>query len=416
MHVAAVVSRSTVASLLGVVVLCSTGRGTALTAQARMARASAPQVRVFTPPDFWGSYAIWGATGYDARGHIWFGVTSNDEGTASAHLYELDPDGGAITDRGDVISELKRLRLYRPGERQMKIHSRIVEAADRYQYFASMDESGESPDGATLPKWGGHLWRRGRSGVWEHLAATPQALIAVAVGGRYVYALGYFNHVLFQFDTQTRRLKSVPVGSAGGHVSRNFVADERGHAFVPRVTEAGGTLSAALVEFDASLHELGAMPIGQYFERSRDDSHGIVGVSPGADGTSYFTTGKGRLYQIIPSVSGASTVSDLGWFHPGGSRYVPSLFRDAAGVLYAATYGSSNGSAEFEWVTRESGGRSTVAPLPYGSTPTFPHAALMYGSTTHDAAGRFYLVGTMAYKPFVLQVTPAPARPAAAAP
>ena len=191
-----------------------------------------PTVRVLTPPDFWGAWAIWGATGNDLRGHVWVGITSNDDrGSGSAHLYELDPDVGSINDRGNVVQELERLHLRRPGETQMKIHSRIVEAADGRLYFTSMDESGEKDDGSRLPTWGGHLWRLSRRGVWQHLAAVPQALIAAAVGGPYVYTLGYFNHVLFQFDTRSGRMASVTVGSVGGHVSRNIFADRRGHAY-----------------------------------------------------------------------------------------------------------------------------------------------------------------------------------------
>ncbi len=41
-----------------------------------------PATRVIALPDFWGASAIWGATGHDRRGHVWFGITSNDEKTA----------------------------------------------------------------------------------------------------------------------------------------------------------------------------------------------------------------------------------------------------------------------------------------------------------------------------------------------
>ena len=89
---------------------------------------------------------------------------------------------------------------------------------------------------------------------WEHLLATPEALIAVAVGDRQVYALGYFGHVLFQFDTATRDVKRIPVGSLGGHVSRNFIADYRDHSYVPRLRADAGSLGrqtarVSIVEF-----------------------------------------------------------------------------------------------------------------------------------------------------------------------
>jgi hypothetical protein len=370
-------------------------------------KAQAPTVKVFTPPEFWGSYASWGATGNDRRGHIWVGVTSNDDrGSGSAHLWELDPDAGTFVDRGNVVEELERLGIRRPNETQMKIHSRIVEAQDGYQYFSSMDESGEEDDGSIMPVWGGHLWRRKGVGHWEHLTATREALIAVATGGPYVYALGYFNHVLYQFDTRTRKIRSVTVGSAGGHVSRNFFADTRGHAFVSRVTESAGKLSAFLVEFDSDLVELAATPLTEYFERGRDDSHGIVAIHPGADGSWYFATGKGRLYQMVPAQAGPATVADLGWFHPAGPRYVASMFRDErSGAIYGAAMPSNYGGDQFEWVRHVINGTSTAAVFPYGNAPRFPASALVYGSMARDAAGRFYVVGTMNFKPFVLQVT-----------
>jgi len=367
-----------------------------------------PTVRVFAIPDFWGSFAIWGATGNDAQGHVWIGVTSNDDrGSGSAHLFELDPVAGVLTDSGNVVAELERLKLRRPGETQMKIHSRIVQAADGRLYFTSMDESGEKEDGSRLPTWGGHLWRLEPPHTWHHLAAVPQALIAAAVGGPYVYTVGYFNHVLFQFDTRTGRLATATIGSAGGHVSRNFFADGRGHAFVPRVVRNGDRSEATLVEVDASLKEVGSTPLKEYFEQAPDDSHGIVATQPDGSGGWYFTTGKGRLYHEEPQSAGPSRVGDLGWFHPDGSRYVASLFRDAAsGTLYGVANSPTSGSRAFEWVARRTDGSVTIAPLPYGPALLFPHPLSLYGSMTHDKAGRFYVVGSMEYKPFVLQIAP----------
>jgi hypothetical protein len=371
--------------------------------------AKSPTVKVLHPPDFWGEYAIWGATGVNKAGKIFLGMTSNDErGSGSAHLFEFNPTTEAFVDRGNVVSELQRLGLRRPRETQMKIHSRIVEAVDGYQYFSSMDESGEADDGSKLPMWGGHLWRRGPTGVWEHLAATKEALIAVATGGPYVYSLGYFNAVLYQFDTRTRKIRSVIIGAAGGHVTRNFFVDDRGHAFVPRTVKTGAaSATAALVELDTSLVEVGNYPLAEYFEGPPDSSHGIVAVAPDGSRGWYFTTGNGRLYRVEPKATGPSALTDLGWIHPAGSRYAPSIFRDEqTGVIYGVTYLNSSGSQGFEWITRPVNGQTTVAPLLYGDVP-FPTGAVLYGSITRDLAGRFYVVGLMNYKPVILQVTPA---------
>ena len=367
------------------------------------------RVRVIALPDFWGANAIWGATGNDRRGHIWLGITSNDEKSASAHLFEFDPTADAVVDRGNVVTELERLRLRRPGERQMKIHSRIVEMPDGHLYFSSMDESGENPDGSTLPTWGGHLWRLRLPGfTWEHLAKTPEALIAVAPGGPFVYALGYFNHVLYQFDTRTRAIRSVAVGSAGGHVSRNFFADDRGHVYVPRVKRDGSDKgTASLVELDPQLKEVSNHPLPEYFERGLDESHGIVAIHPDGSGGWFFTTGKGRLYQVEPVPGKPSRVLDRGWFHPSGTRYVASMFRDeTGGRLFGVAPALNGGNRRFEWIARETDGRATAAPLPYGDSAEFPHGALLYGSIAKDRSGRVYVVGTMKYKPVLLLITP----------
>jgi hypothetical protein len=379
-----------------------------IAAQSASSTAAPPQVRILKPPDFWGEYAIWGSTGVDRAGHIFFGMTSNDDrGSGSAHLFELNPTTDTFADRGNVVAELERLGLRRPRETQMKIHSRIVQAADGYQYFSSMDETGEKEDGSKLPTWGGHLWRRGPSGSWEHLAATPQALIGIATGGSYVYALGYFDHVLYQFDTRTRRIRSVTVGAATGHVSRNFFVDDRGHAFVPRVTiTSPPTPHADLVEFDPDLKEIGAQALNEYFEDSPGDSHGIVAVSPDGGHGWFFATGKGRLYHEQANATRRFFLEDLGWIHPQGPHYAASMFRDdRTGTLYAVATTSHNGNTAFEWIARSANGATTVTRFPYGDAPVFPMPSLLYGSITRDSTGCFYVVGSMSYKPLVLQVS-----------
>src|SRR4029077_14421392 len=130
---------------------------------------------------------------------------------------------------------LSRAGLLRVGEHQAKIHSKIVQGPDGWLYFASMDEEGEKDDGSALPKWGGHLWRlRLSTNRWEHLLSTPEALLAVGGGDRFIYALGYFDHVLYEFDTRTGEIRHVRVGAVDGHISRNVLVDYRGHVFVPR--------------------------------------------------------------------------------------------------------------------------------------------------------------------------------------
>ena len=177
---------------------------------------------------------------------------------------------------------------------------------------------------------------------------------------------------------------------------------------MPRVVREGSTtLKATLVELDAGLREVSSHPLPYYLERGLDDSHGIVAVHPDGGRGWYFATGKGRLYRVQPAPSGPSTLTDVGWYHPAGPRYIATMFRDQTrGTLHGAAMVPQTESRRFEWITRDSAGGATVAPLPIGDATQFSHPTMMYGSMTRDARGRFYVVGGMRYKPVLLQITP----------
>ena len=369
-----------------------------------------PKVRVLQAPDFTGAMAIWGSTGRDRRGNIWFGVSACCSG-GSARLYQFDPDGDTWRDHGSVTDQLKALGRHRPGEGQVKIHSRIVAAGDGLLYFASSDEEGEKEDGSAQPRWGGHLWRIDpASGKWQHLLAAPEALIAVAGVGRYVYALGYWDHVLYQYDTLIGTTKRKLIGSVGGHISRNLVADARGHVFVPRVRRAAnGALSAALVELDSELREIAATPLDAYLGKGvPDGNHGITGLAYIRDGRILFLTSRGSLYSIDPpnlkSPGQALKVRGLGWIHPKGEAYAASLFSLGDSTSIAAIATSQRG---YEWV---------VMDLRTGISSAFPldtqglKDVLLYGSISRDNRGRVYAVGWQAIPrgkgPLLLQIEP----------
>ena len=380
-----------------------------------------PQVAQLGLPPFDGSHAIWGSTGQDETGHLWFGVTADGTATPSAHLFEYDPSADQFTDRGDVVTQLTAAGVARKGEHQAKIHSRIVQGPDRYLYFSSMDEEGEHEDGSQLPRWGGHLWRmKLDTHKWEHLLATPEALIAVGAGDRFVYALGYFGHVLFQFDTKSREVKRLAVGSAAGHVSRNFVVDYRGHAYVPRVRVE----SVSLVELGTDLQELKETPLEpeHYFQGGPTATHGITGLQEMADGSWYFTTHVGFLYRIQPPLRSANvdhtaaTVTRVGWLHPDGATYVASLFTaDGSDTLLALAHNiiSQGATGRYQWLTFElKNGVSRVAPFSVGNLDdAVMSRSLLYGSSTRDGQGNHYVVGMTSAGggrtvPVVLRVTP----------
>jgi len=166
-------------ALRAMLLVCLTAGVASAASGAQKPSSSSPQprgplVKPIAVPSFPGSYAVWGGVGSDSRGHVWFAICAKDVPAPSAHLYEYVPETETLTDRGDVVSELERAGVYRAGEGQMKIHSRIVQAGDGHLYFASTDEQGENKDLGKPPTWGGHLWRlRLPENKWEHLLATP---------------------------------------------------------------------------------------------------------------------------------------------------------------------------------------------------------------------------------------------------
>lgn len=367
----------------------------------------APVVRELKLPTFAGATSVWGATGRDFHGGVWVAVSTASAGS-SARLFQYDPSTDTWHNRGGVVEQLAAAGLARSGQGQNKIHSKIVPAGDGWLYFASSDEDGESPRGDVLPRWGGHLWRiHPQRHVWQHLLATPEGLVAVSGVGRYVYTLGYWGHVLIQYDTATGATRRVAVGSVDGHVSRNFLADIRGHAYVPRLREQlGGGAAATLVEYDTGLREVAETPLEHYLGRGTPGAnHGIVGLAYLGSGSLLFTTHVGHLYRIEPRQGAPAQVISVGPWPPGVPAYGPSLFalggRDwVAGVVQARS--------GFQWVAFEPATQvASTHPIDLRGLDK----VLLYGSVTRDNAGRAYLggwaAGVGAQRPLVLQIDPA---------
>jgi hypothetical protein len=398
----------------------------------RMTESVGPQVTLLSVPSFPGAHALWGSTGQDSRGRIWFGVTTEGIPVPSAHLFEYDPETGRIVDRGNVIDQLKAAGVLRPGEHQAKIHSRIIQGPNNYVYFASMDEEGESSHGSRGPTWGGHLWRLNLDTYrWEHLLAAPEALIAVAGGDRFVYALGYFGHVLYRFDTNSGKTEHVAVGSVDGHVSRNFVADYRGHAYVPRLREGSSgpdkrVVQVSIVEFGSDLREIKSTPIDvDHYLHAGDPtgSHGIVALQEMTDGSWFFTTHVGFLFHIVPPAREAGRAADdapadvvrVSWFHPNGRTYPASLFTsDGTKTLLGLAHDNLADGATglYQWLTCDVVATSCrVAPfIVAGIDQAIISHSVLYGSATRDAAGNHYVVGmgplSGSNGPIILRVEP----------
>ena len=314
-------------------------------------------------------------------------------------MYEFRPQPRNFIDHGDPVAALRAAGLYRDGEMQAKIHSHIQQADDGYVYFASMDETGESWRQQRLPQWGSHLWRIDpASGAWEHVLSAPEGLIAVNAVGRYVYALGYWDHVVHQYDTRTGVQRSVIVGSACGHVSRNFLADLRGHVYVPRVTLTGETgegcqaakVTATLVELSPKLDVVAEHALVGYLgKRKPAANHGITAYSFRLDESLVFVTDGGEFYHLIVTGGHPALIMRLGSIYPGERLKVSTLF-SIDGKNLVATVGRLN--KRLHWIRHDMGMiEATAMPL---DLP--PHRALLlYGSMVRDRTGGFYVGGRL---------------------
>ena len=274
----------------------------------------APRLTNIELPAFKGAHAIWGATGRDSKGQIYFGVAAYGVDDPSAHLLRLTPSTGMVADLGGVNSKLDELgvRHQEPyPETQMKIHSKLHVAGDGKLYFSSQDEHDEAGDGSRNALFGGRLLALDpKTEKWSSILRTPEGLIALACHQRYVFALGYFGHVIYQFDTQTGNTRSVKVGTVGGHVSRNIFADSREHVYAirlentkesegPGVTLVGDVpVRSSLVELNAELQEVKSWPLDDYLPTLDVNSHGLTAYCRVGSDTIVFLTHSGALWQL----------------------------------------------------------------------------------------------------------------------
>lgn len=334
--------------------------------------------------------SIRGATGRDNQGKIYFGLSGYTGIIDTAYLIQYDPVSGIALSQSDTVTQLKNANLHFAGLAQNKLHSKFVMAQDGYLYFSSFDETGETS--ARNPVYGGNLWRKlPNSDSWEHLLATDEALIAVNVQGNYIYALGYWNHVLYQYDTVSQTSTHINIGSVDGHISRNFVVNKRGHAFVPRVEQTpDGQITAVLVEVNQSMAITDVHPLDDYINIDSLGNHGIVSYTLMKNGDAYFTVASGGLYHITESPSGRHDVNYLGKFEPQfESSYIASMFSPDGESLLVGL-GRNKSTTGYFWYIRELNTQVSVN-YPIASIPA--QGYLLYGSHTTDNEGNMYIVG-----------------------
>ena len=345
--------------------------------------------------------AIWGATGRDDNGRIYFGASSHSGDKGSAFLYQYNPETGDIIEQSDVVSELKSNQVYRRGMRQNKLHSKFYQANDGYLYFSSFDEAGEAK--GVNPTWGGNLWRKlPNDKHWQHVLATEEAIVGINTNGRYVYALGYWDHVLYQYDIETDKVQRVTVGSTNRHVTRNFIVDELGHVYVPQLIKNDfNEVEVSLAEYDEELKLVAIYPLPSYQSDDFKEHHGIVAYTSMKNGDIYFTSADGGLYQIIPFDKSATKVQFKGMMHPNGKAYIASLFSiDGTGILAGiGRQDTKDGGIGYEWIIFNTS-------LSLANTTKIPVSnSLLYGSLTRDNKGDMYIVGTSKNKPLLLNLS-----------
>jgi Laminin G domain len=355
-----------------------------------------PQVKVITFPDYPGAFAVWGALGSDLRGQIWVSGASHYTENQSAQLFRYDPNEETVTGVGDVLSELKRVKVYRPGEQQVKVHTKFIAGKDGFLYFATMDDPRQGYVGEEEPPWGSHLWRiKPGTSSWEHLTKIPEGLIALAGNGTDLYGLGFPNHTLFRFDIKTRTATRIQVGSVEGHVSRHLICDYRGHVYVPRLKYIRPNDAAhTLVEFNRQLKQVGEYPLPYYQNGAAQQCHGIIAYQTLLDHSIVFTTHAGRLFRIVVPTADTqpSRLDDLGWFHNDARSYASGLYALSG---ESEVVGFAQVRDQWSWVRFNLSTRqSTAQPFPLNPPQGWSAGdCFLYGCSTRDDSGALYAAG-----------------------
>ena len=368
----------------------------------------APKMRSLEFPLAPGMNAIWGATGRDHLGRVYLGVSAWDGGDdPSASLWRYDSGVDSFELLGDVNQKLGELGIRRKNpfpETQIKIHSKIVQASDGRMYFSSQDEHQEKEDGSSNALFGGRLFSLDPvTDQWECVHKTPEGLIAVAGRGRYVVTQGYFGHTLYQYDTQTKAIRRVALGTYKGHVSRNIFMDRRGHVYgiraglandqqVEGVYKVGqDRVRVSLVELSTEFEQVHEWPLSDYSPSWSTDSHGITGYCEFNNGNIVFVTHTGALWQISLA-SGSAELERLGWIAPHGSAYCASLFAPYGDRYVGGVVSAKEGYqwALFDVLTK----RSVILKLDPATRKLLETPKLLiYGCETLDERGCGYLVG-----------------------
>ena len=187
----------------------------------------------------------------------------------------------------------------------------------------------------------------------------------------------------------TIETKKVIVGSTQMHASRNFIVDDLGHAYVPKlIVNDFNEIEVLLAEYDSQLTLVATYPLPSYQSDDYEKHHGIVGYTSMKNSDIYFTSADGGLYHIKPFDKSAKKVQYKGMIHPDGSAYIASLFSiDGESILFGV---SKKKNSKYEWIIYDSNLQQAISVLMPLNNIKKP---LLYGSLTRDNNGDFYVVG-----------------------
>ncbi len=352
-----------------------------------------------------GGDSIWGALGVTGTGDVWFGISGS--GTVGGQLMQIQNPSSTVMARGAVVQQTEAAVDAENLGGQQKIHSRIRQAVDGYLYFATTNETDEDWQVDRLPRYGSYLWRvKPEGSAWEHVVSSPEALIAIETIGRYVYALGYWGHVLYQFDTATDGVEKLIVGADCGHVSRNFFVDIRGRVFVPRLRKrllnqpcSHDNVIVNLLEISERLEIMAEHEIPDYLGgNSPHSSQGITAFAYREDQSLIFSTKRGDLFHVISHGDEPALVLQLGNIDPHTSVSVTNLLsidgRSQIGSVVQHDFGDRQ--PQLAWLQHDIQ-TSTAYYTPIETDASSPladaRALLLYGTGIRNADGRTFVGG-----------------------
>jgi hypothetical protein len=354
-----------------------------------------------------GGDSIWGALGITAGTEVWVAISGS--GSRGAQLVSLTADDNVVHSRGSVVDQPSPGQSTAANLSQKKIHSRIRQADDGFVYFTSMDETGESWPDNRLPLYGGRLWRlKHGQAAWEQVTTAPEALIALETTGRYVYALGYWGHVLYQFDTYSGRTEQLKIGSDCGHVSRNLLVDLREHAYVPKVISKPGStecraddMTVSLAEVSPTMEVVAEHALPDYLGKSAaHQSQGITAYAYRQDESIVFSTMNGDLYHLIANGNQPALIIPLGNILPEAKSQVTNLVSlDGRSLLGTAVMLRGKELKGLHWLVHDMRTISTTTiPINLPADLQAFKAMLLYGSGIRDEQGHVYVGGRIQHQ------------------